>query len=189
MRRPTDRERIERFLAEFGSRVQGPGSLYLVGGATALWYGWRDTTVDIDLKLDPEPAGGFALLARLKEELEVNVELASPDQFLPELEDWKEHSPYVGHWGKIGVFHYDLRAQLLAKLARGHDRDLRDAAAMVENGLVGRSEIEAALESVTARLIRFPGLDAPSFLRRVRRFLAEDQGKPGHESPCGPPRG
>lgn len=59
----------------------------ILGGATALLAGWRTATVDLDLKLDPEPEGAFAAIAQIKEELGVNVELASPAEFLPELAD------------------------------------------------------------------------------------------------------
>lgn len=83
MRGIVDRATLERFLAELGRRARGPGRVYLTGGATALLYGWRPATVDVDLKLDPEPAGAFEAIAGLKEELDLNVELASPDQFLP----------------------------------------------------------------------------------------------------------
>jgi hypothetical protein len=39
------------------------------GGATAVLFGWRNTTVDVDLKLEPEPAGVLEALL---------VEIAAP---------------------------------------------------------------------------------------------------------------
>ena len=92
MARLLDRERLQQFLEALGGACRGPGVLYLTGGATALLEGWRDSTVDVDLKLDPEPEGVFAAIARIKKELEVNVELASPADFLPELGDWRSQS-------------------------------------------------------------------------------------------------
>jgi hypothetical protein len=83
MRGTVDLAKLERLLAELGRRARGPGRIYLTGEATALLHGWRGSTVDIDLKLDPEPAGAFEAIAELKDELDVNVELASPDQFVP----------------------------------------------------------------------------------------------------------
>ncbi len=68
-----------------GKRVGGPGTVYLNGGATALIFGWREKTIDIDIKADPEPQGFFEAIAELKETLDTNVELASPDLFIPEL--------------------------------------------------------------------------------------------------------
>ena len=69
MRRPVDPIRLDRLLAELGQRAQGPGRIYLTGGATALLYRWRQSTVDVGLKLDPEPEAIFEAIAQLKEEL------------------------------------------------------------------------------------------------------------------------
>lgn len=67
MRGTVDRATLERFLSELGRRARGPGRVYLTGGGTALLYGWRRSTVDIDLKLDPEPTGAFDAIAELKD--------------------------------------------------------------------------------------------------------------------------
>jgi hypothetical protein len=175
MRGTVDRERLERFLAELGRRARGSGRIYLTGGATALLYGWRRATVDIDLKLDPEPAGAFEAIAALKDELDVNVELASPDQFVPPVPGWRERSAWIARHGSVDFFHFDPLSQALAKLARGHDRDLGDVTAMLERGLVSTAGLLDAFEQIRGELVRHPGLDAPAFERRVRAFAG-----PGH---------
>jgi hypothetical protein len=167
MRRPLDPDRLRRVLDVLGRACRGPGVLYLTGGATALLEGWRDATVDLDLKLDPEPKGVFAAIARIKEELEVNVELAAPDQFLPELADWREKSPLVDRFGEVEIRHYDLRAQALAKLARGFDRDLADVRAMLARGLVTCEALRAAFAQMEPRLERFPRVSGPELRRRL----------------------
>ena len=169
MRRPLDPDRLRQVLDALGRACRGPGILYLTGGATALLEGWRSATVDLDLKLDPEPEGVFAAIARIKEELEVNVELASPGDFLPELADWREKSPLVARFGQVEVRHYDLRAQALAKLARGFERDLGDVRAMLERGLVTCPALRSALEQMAPRLERFPRVSG----RELRLRLAE----------------
>lgn len=173
MRRPADPARIRRLLEELGRGAKGPGRIYLVGGATALLVGWRTSTVDVDLKLDPEPEGIFEVIARLKDELEINVELASPDQFLPALPDWQEQSIFIVRHGEVDFYHYDLRSQVLAKLARSHDRDLVDVQAMIDRGLVDPRKVLAGFESIRDQLIRYPALDAEAFERRVRDALGE----------------
>ena len=80
MRTPADPAKVRTLLRELGRRARGPGRVYLIGGACALLEGWRAATVDVDLKLDPEPPGAFEAIARLKNELDLNVELVSPDQ-------------------------------------------------------------------------------------------------------------
>lgn len=139
----------------------------MTGGSTALLEGWRGSTVDIDLKLDPEPEGAFAAIARIKQELDVNIELASPSDFLPELADWRGRSRSIGRFGLIEVRHYDFRAQVLSKLARGFERDLDDARAMLERGLVTCEGLRAALDEIAPRLERFPRVDGDALRARL----------------------
>jgi hypothetical protein len=167
MRRPLDPDRLRQVLDALGRACRGPGVVYLTGGATALLVGWRRATVDLDLKLDPEPEGAFAAIARIKEELDVNVELAAPDDFLPRLADWRERSPLVGRFGLVEVRHYDLRAQALAKLARGFERDVADVRAMLERGLVDCAALRAALAEMEPRLERFPRVSVHELRSRL----------------------
>lgn len=173
MRNPVDPAKVERLLRELGRRALGPGRIYLAGGASALLEGWRESTVDVDLKLDPEPAGIFEAIAELKNELDVNVELASPDQFLPVPPDWREHSVFISRQGQVDFYHFDFRSQALAKLARAHGRDLSDARAMVEASLVTPEALLAAYEAIRPQLLRYPALDAAVFEVRVRQFVRE----------------
>lgn len=53
-----------------GQKVDGPGTFYFTGGATALSFGWREKTIDEDIKADPEPRGFFEVIAEIKEALD-----------------------------------------------------------------------------------------------------------------------
>jgi hypothetical protein len=172
VREPLDREKLARFLRALGEAAKGPGRVYLAGGATALSYGFRAQTIDVDMRLDPEPAGIFEAIARLKEELGVNVELSSPHDFLPEVPGWRDRSVFVKRVGPVDVFHYDPVSQVLAKLARGYERDLADADAFVAHGLAPRDEIDAAFAAIEPGLVRYPRLDAAAFAGRVRTFVS-----------------
>lgn len=174
MRSSVDPDKIRRLMRDLGRKARGPGRIYLVGGASALLEGWRSTTIDVDLKLDPEPEGVFEAIADLKTSLDINIELSAPDQFLPPLPDWKSNSVFIERHGQVEFFHYDFRAQALAKLARGYDRDLADARAMLEHGRVSREDLAGAFEAIRPLLIRHPGLDPAAFERRLRNFLADD---------------
>jgi hypothetical protein len=173
VRTPVDPARVHRLLEGLGRHSRGPGRVYLTGGATALLEGWRASTVDVDLKLEPEPPGVFEAIARLKIELDVNIELAAPDQFLPPLPGWQKRSRFIARHGEVDFYHYDLTSQALAKLARAHDRDLADVRAMLERRLVTSEGIRTGFESIRDRLIRYPALDAEAFERRIVRFLED----------------
>ncbi|WP_419949778.1 hypothetical protein [Candidatus Palauibacter sp.] len=58
-RPPAGADQVRRLMRRLGGAARSPGRIYLVGGSSAVLVGWRETTVDVDLKLDPEPAGVF----------------------------------------------------------------------------------------------------------------------------------
>lgn len=170
MRAVADAAKIHAFLAALGRAVRGPGRIYLTGGATALLHGWRASTVDVDLKADPEPPGLFEAIAELKDSLNVNVELAAPDQFIPPLPGWRERSRFIAQHGAVEFFHYDLYSQALAKVQRGHERDLADAAAMVRAGLVEPARLRELFAAIVPALIRYPAVEPGEFRAAVERF-------------------
>lgn len=175
MRSESDKQRIERFMIALGARVRGPGRIYFTGGTTAVLHAWREMTVDIDLKADPEPAGLFEAIASLKDELDVNIELASPEDFIPAVPGWRERSLFIVRHGALDFFHYDPCSQALAKLQRGYDRDMSDVKAMVENGLVTGEKLREMFALVEPDLIRYPAIDPASFREAVLRFCDEKE--------------
>ncbi len=170
MRSPTDIQKLEAFMAALGRHVSSPGRVYLTGGSCALLYAWRATTLDIDLKVAPEPDGFFEAIAVLKEQLNVNVELAAPDQFIPAVPGWEERSVFIARHGRVDFYHYDFYSQALAKLERGHERDGRDVAGMLAAGLISRNRLMTYYESIESKLLRYPAIAPAEFRRKVTEF-------------------
>jgi len=170
MRNEVTAESVERFIRLLGQRATGAGRVYLVGGTTAVLHGWRGSTIDIDLKLDPEPAGAFEAIAKLKDEIGVNVELAAPDDFLPELPGWRDRSTWIARHGLVDFYHYDFYSQALAKLERGHARDLADVSEMWKAGLILVPRLKEWFVAIEPELIRFPAVDAADLARAVEAF-------------------
>ena len=167
MRADTSRHKIERLMTELGRAVRSPGNVYFTGGVSAVLLGWRDTTMDVDLKADPEPAGFFEALPRLKDAVDINIELACPADFVPELPGWRERSLWVAAHGSLGFYHYDFYSQTLSKIERFHERDQSDVAQMLLTGLVQRDRLRELFRKIEPGLIRFPAIDAPTLQRRV----------------------
>ena len=168
MRGEADQAKIERFMVELGRRVRGKAKIYLTGGTTAVLEGWRSMTLDLDLKPVPEPPGLFEAIAVLKEEIDINVELASPDDFIPPLPGWEERSRFIAQHGKLTFYQYDLFAQALAKIERGHTRDLSDVAAMLDRSLIHREGLLRFFETIQAKLIRYPAIEPSAFGAAVK---------------------
>src|SRR6266536_1207959 len=142
MRRKVTIATLKQFMQELAAAARSPGKVYLTGGATALLLGFREQTIDINIKLDPEPEGVFEAITALKDRLDLNVELASPDDFIPAGADWRERSRLIASIGRLQFFHYDLTLQALSKLERGHTQDLEDAANFVRRGHVTTDELK-----------------------------------------------
>jgi len=170
MRPPVDIARLNNFMSAMGRKTKGPGRIYLTGGATALLHGWRPMTVDVDMKADPEPSGYFESIATLKNELSLNIELASPSDFIPELPNWRERSLFIARHGQIDFYHYDPFSQALSKLERGHSRDLADVDAMLRDGLIEKKLLLKLFDQIEPMLIRYPALDPQSFRDVVESF-------------------
>lgn len=173
MRHPLQIEKLREFMTALGRETKGTGRIYLTGGATALIFGWRPTTIDIDLKADPEPTLLYEAIAHLKDALEVNVELASPSDFIPELPDWRSRSIYIQRCGNLDFYHLDPYSQALSKISRGHPRDLTDVVAMVQEGLIDKAKILDYFSQIEPNLIRYPAIDPPSFAHAVKAFVNE----------------
>ncbi|HEY5815428.1 MAG TPA: DUF6036 family nucleotidyltransferase [Solirubrobacterales bacterium] len=146
--------------------------MYLTGGATAVLEGWRDSTVDIDVRFEPDSDAALSRIRDLKEELAVNVELASPLDFLPPLPGWQERSRFRLREGNLEVFDFDPYSQALSKLERGFELDLEDVRSMVDSGQVEPSRLLSLYEEVEDELYRFPAVD-PATLRAAVRALGE----------------
>ena len=167
MRELADSSRIEDFMRELGRAVHVEGRVYLTGGATAVLHGWRDTTVDVDIKLIPDRDEILREIPRLKEALNLNVELAAPSDFIPLPKGWEDRSPLIRREGKLSFHHFDPVAQALSKAERGHDQDIRDVQEMIAAGLVNPAEALIQFKAIEPELYRFPAIDPALFRKAV----------------------
>ncbi len=167
MRRPVDAERLRVFMRALGVEADRESRVYLTGGAPAVLLGWRESTIDVDLKLEPETDRLLRALSSLKEQLELNIELAAPDQFIPEVSGWRERSQWIAREGRLDFLHYDIYSQALAKIERGHSQDREDVAQMLARGLVDPTELARRFAEIEPLLYRFPAIDPRSFRRAV----------------------
>lgn len=154
-----------------GAAAPAEGTCYLIGGGTAVLLGWRDTTIDADIELDPEQDALLRALPAIKDDLQINVELASPRDFIPLPAGWEERSPSVGREGRLTFKHFDLYSQALAKIERGHAQDLEDVATMLERDLIDRERLQACFDEIEPQLYRFPAIDPADFRRRLEDSL------------------
>ena len=173
MRQPVDAARLRAFMRAVADAARKPLQVYLVGGSTAVLEGWREATIDIDLAFGDGADAVLRALPGIKEALDINVELASPADFIPVKPGWQDRSPFVAQEGAVTFRHFDLYAQALAKIERGHSTDRRDVAALVERGLVDRQRLREYFDAIEPELFRFPAIDPASFRSAVDAALSK----------------
>jgi len=149
-----------------------PGRVYLAGGASAVLRGWREGTVDVDIKIVPENDRILRAVPELKEKLHINIELASPADFVPPLPGWEDRSPFIAREGVISFYHFDFYTQALAKLERGHRKDLDDVESMIRDGLVGPKRLADLFADVESSLYRYPAVDPATLRAAVSRIAS-----------------
>ncbi len=159
-------------MRQLATRSRAEGRVYLTGGASAVLLDWREKTVDVDVTIIPDSHAVLIAIRDLKEELNINVELASPVDFIPELPGWQERSRFIAREGKLDFFHFDFFAQCLAKIERGHRKDLADVQSMLAGGLVEKERLFELFLQIEPELLRYPAIDPRDFRRRVESTIA-----------------
>lgn len=171
MRPAVDEGRLRELARHLGRVAREPTRIYLTGGATAVLEGWRSSTVDVDLRFEPDIDEIFRELPALKERLGISIELASPPDFIPELPGWRERSPLVFREGNVEVHHFDFYSQALSKIERGFAQDLEDVENMIGDGLVEPARLREFYEAIDPELYRYPAVDPASFRKKIETAL------------------
>jgi hypothetical protein len=145
--------------------------VFLVGGGTAVREGWRPSSLGVDVAGDEDAV--FRDVQGIKERLNVNVEFARPEDFVPPLRGSDARHVFLETVGKVSFSHHDPHAQVLAKVVRGFERDLADARSFVRSGMVDPAKLRALVAEIPASAYaRYPNLSRDAVLRAVEVFLA-----------------
>lgn len=159
MRRELTREALGELMQELSRTAPPDGSfrVYFVGGGTAVAAGWRTATIDADLHAD-DPAV-FQDIQGIKERLDLNIEFARPEHFVPPLAGSADRHVFVDRIGNVEFYHYDPYAQLLSKVVRGFRKDLLDAERFVTSGMVDPDGFVRLVEDIPDSVYaRYPNL-------------------------------
>jgi hypothetical protein len=187
MRERTDRVRLRRFLDALGRRLRQPVRFYLVGGSVMIDLGLRGTTLDVDYVADADDPAGLADLEQqirvLKNELDINVEPASPADFLPIPGSVLGRSRYIGRHGRLDVYYYHLPSLVLSKAARGLEQDLDDAERLVRAGEVTWSDVEAVWSEVRSSPTGWLRHEPEAVERRLNLLRQRLASEPGTSAP------
>ena len=80
---------------------------------TPVYLGWRRSSIDVDLFSDQQRV--FRDIQEVKERLNMNIEFARPEDFVPPLKGSADRHVFIDKMGSITFFHYDPYAHLLSR--------------------------------------------------------------------------
>lgn len=175
VREQVTRERLAALMRELARTAPtgGPWRVFLVGGGTAVTLGWRSSSIDVDLFSEQPEV--FRDIQAIKERLEMNIEFARPEDFVPPLDGTSERHVHITTIGRVSFLHYDPYAQLLSKVVRGFERDDRDGRHFVTSGLVDRKTFRSLVSAIPdSAYARYPQLSRAGVERAVDDFLAKN---------------
>lgn len=173
MRDRLTRESLQALMRELArsARPKRHYRVYLVGGGTAVFEGWRESSIDADLYAKQDDI--FRDVQLIKERLNLNIEFVRPEDFVPPLEGSETRHVFIETVGSVSFYHYDPYAQLLSKVVRGFARDQADAKAFVTSSMVDpdrfRNLVQGIPESVYSR---YPRLSSEAVRAAVDDFLS-----------------
>lgn len=164
MRSHVGQREIEQFLVQVG-RTREPGRLSLTGGAALVHRGIRPgQTLYIDIHISIDLADLTNQIARLKQTMNINVEFASPGDFLPLPTQWEARSAFIQRYNHVDVFYFDWYSIALSKTQRASRQDAIDVQLLVRQGFVDVAVLDVLCQDVVQKIgtppydKRFPNL-------------------------------
>ena len=151
---------------------RGSYRVYFVGGGTAVYLGWRSSSINVDLYSDQEVV--FRNIQEIKERLNINIEFARPEDFVPPLKGTGDRHVFIDAVGTITFSHYDPYAQILSKVVRGFQRDLDDARDFIDSGMVDPKKFRSLVAAIPdSSYARYPSLSRGGIESAVDTFLTK----------------
>lgn len=171
-RKPITKEVLQSFMKSVGRLMKKSATFYLTGGATAILYDFREGTIDIDIAGDMDEL--FSFIPKLKERLQINIEMAKPTDFVPNLPGEKGRHIMIGTFGKATFMHFDPYAQAFSKIVRGHATDIVDVKALVATELVNIKKLYEMVKKIPdPHFAKYPRLNRSAVEAAVASFAIE----------------
>jgi hypothetical protein len=92
------------------------------------------------------------VLERLGSELNLDLELVPLGEFIPLPPDAETRRRFVGRYGQVDIFIFDLYSIALSKIARGFESDIEDVEFLLSNELIVWETLETFFQIVLPRV-------------------------------------
>lgn len=151
---PVTQQSLTEFLTRLGERYSDQATLYLLGGSALLLLGNLRQTLDIDYTTDLKPQQQQALetiMNELAAQYRLDIEAVPIAEFVPLPPGAETRRHFIGRFGKIEVYVYDLYTIALSKIARGFDTDMDDVVFLVKSNLIDLPELQRHFQTILPR--------------------------------------
>jgi hypothetical protein len=173
---PVTAASLIEFFQRLGENYPGKVAFYLLGGSALCLLGNSRETVDIDYTTDLDFDNQKFLdevIHLVASQLRLDVESVPLAEFIPLPPEADKRRFFIGRYGNIDVYVFDLYSIALSKIARGFDSDLDDVIFMLKEKLINISELEQHFNSILPDAAR-ADIDRKEFLKyfgEVKRRL------------------
>jgi hypothetical protein len=148
---------LRTFLKRLGELYPHPVEFYLLGGSALCLLGSPRETLDVDYTFEsgPDQAQAFqTALEQLGVEMKLDLESVPLGEFIPLPPDARQRRRFVGRFGNLDVYIFDLYSIALSKVARGFEADIEDVLFMLEEKLIAFDELEHLYQIILPQAAR-----------------------------------
>jgi len=142
---------LQAFFQRVGEQFPTPATLYLLGGSALYLLGSPRETLDVDYSIENAPPEAEQVLERLAAELELDLEMVPLAEFIPLPPEPETRRRFVGKYGQVDVYIYDLYSIALSKIARGFESDLEDVEFLLSQKLILWDTLETFFQNILPR--------------------------------------
>ena len=142
---PVSRASIIEFLNRLGGQFPSTASFYLLGGSALCFLGSPRETLDIDYTTDLDQNNVKEvenIIHQLASQLKLDVESFPIGEFIPLPPNATARRRFIGRFGSMDVYIFDLYTISLSKIARGFDADIEDVLFLLKQRLISFELLE-----------------------------------------------
>jgi hypothetical protein len=176
---PVTQATLTKFLTRLGERYSNPATLYLLGGSALLLLGNLRQTLDIDYTTDlnsEQQQSLETIMNELAAEYRLDIEAVPIAEFVPLPPGSETRRRFIGRFGQIDIYLYDLYTIALSKIARGFDTDMDDVIFLVKSNLINITDLERHFQSILPRAAQADIIPSEfkQYFQDLLRRLAEE---------------
>lgn len=117
---------LQKFFERLGENIPAEETIYLLGGSALCLLGSPRETLDVNYFIEDVLPETEEIIKGLSVELQLDLDPAPLGEFIPLPAEAETRRRFVGRYGQLDVYIFDLYSIALSKIARGFESDLED---------------------------------------------------------------